>query len=199
MKKGTQSSLQRKKMAQCMKYPAETGAGHYYFSLLVLKATCLLDPGGLSLCCCHNILCLFSTRMRGSLDLHFPSKGLSAFPHFQSWPPNTTSGDDWWHHPNQCQIEARVAIWHKAEDLWCERLTVSSERFTVGVLKRFSLPLHYFMIVLFYVLFKPRWWLEVWPSACRLVDQSNYLVDWHLKFVRHWLHPCKRWFPFWRH
>lgn len=30
---------------------AETGAEHYYFSLLVPEATCLLDTGGLRLHC----------------------------------------------------------------------------------------------------------------------------------------------------
>lgn len=64
---------------------AETGAEYYYFSLLVPKATCLLDTGGLSLCCCRNILCLFSTQ--GSLNMHFISKGLSALLQFQSKPP----------------------------------------------------------------------------------------------------------------
>lgn len=34
-------------MTQCQKYPAETGAGHYYFSLLVPTAACLLNTGGL--------------------------------------------------------------------------------------------------------------------------------------------------------
>ena len=174
-----------KKMTQCQKYPAETGAGHYYFSLP------LEYWWPYSLGRCHNILRLFSTRIRGSLDLHFPSKGLSAFPHFQSWPSNTTSGDDWWHHPDRCQIEARVVVWRKSEDLWFERLTESSESFTVAVLQRLSLPLHYIMIVLlFFFCSHAGGSRGGHQSAGRLINQTIWLIDAKICPT----HSCKCWF-----
>lgn len=68
---------------------SETGAEYYYFSLLVPKATCLLDTGGLSVHCCRNILCLFSEYTREP-EFAFLSRGVNALLYFQSKPPNKT-------------------------------------------------------------------------------------------------------------
>lgn len=47
---------------------------------LVPKATCLLDTGGLSLRCCRNILCLFSTSTQGpELAFFYPNECLHCY------------------------------------------------------------------------------------------------------------------------
>lgn len=137
------------------------------------EATCLLDTGGLSLHCCPNILCLFSTRIHEGawICIFYPKDQLHHYA-FQSKPPKQTSWAD-----DAILIKAGVVFWCNAESPTCERSTVSSERSTVFA---FSVDFHFLCIIIV---------IAIWYLFCRAsdaaiemitsVDLNNYLFDYH--------------------